>query len=43
LTGRRFGGIPADIGAKIDSATTEQIEQWMERLFSAEDINGVFL
>jgi flagellar biosynthesis/type III secretory pathway protein FliH len=42
LLAKRFGVIPAEITARIASASREQIELWFDRAIEAERMDEVF-
>jgi len=39
---RRFGELPADAVEQINSATAEQLDEWMDRLMDAKSLDDVF-
>ncbi len=39
---KRFGSLSAETRARLDQATTAQLEHWGERLLDAESLEGVF-
>ena len=43
LLTRRFGDLPTAILARLDQATSEQLELWGERVLTAETLDAVFI
>ena len=39
---RRFGPLPEAIQLRLRSATTEQLESWLDRILEANNIEDVF-
>ncbi|MGE0708199.1 MAG: DUF4351 domain-containing protein [Planctomycetota bacterium] len=39
---KRFGSLPADVEARIVAASEAELEQWAERVLSAQSLEGVF-
>ena len=42
LLTHRFGDLPAWVEAQLESATTETLEQWGERILDAETLKEIF-
>jgi hypothetical protein len=42
LLRKRFGELPASVCARIQSATSEQLEEWAERLMEVTTLNELF-
>ena len=42
MSARRFGPLPTEILARIDAATTDQLEQWADNILDARSIEEVF-
>ncbi|KAF0801838.1 hypothetical protein A6D6_04229, partial [Alcanivorax xiamenensis] len=39
---RRFGDLPAEIGTRLNSASREQLEDWIDRVYEVETVAAVF-
>ena len=42
LLSKRFGVIPAEIAGKISSASTEQIDEWLDLVLDAPSMDAMF-
>ena len=42
LLKKRFGGVPADVLAKISAASLEQIDAWLDRVLDARSLDDLF-
>lgn len=42
LLSKRFGVIPAEIVSQICSASTEQIDAWLDSVLDAPSLNAIF-
>ncbi len=42
LLKKRFGGVPADVPAKISAASLEQIDAWLDRVLDARSLDDLF-
>ena len=42
LLSKRFGSIPAGIGARIAGASSEQIEVWLDQVLDARSLDDLF-
>lgn len=42
LLGRKFGELPGWVQGKVDTATGEQLEQWLDNILFAEKLDDVF-
>lgn len=39
---RRFGDVPAEIEARLNGASREQLEDWIDRVYEVETVEAVF-
>jgi hypothetical protein len=42
LLTKRFGTISPEITARINAASPTEIEQWLDRIFDAENLGDIF-
>ena len=42
LLTKRFGELPVQLSARINEADLVQIEQWLDRIFDAKNIDDIF-
>jgi len=42
LLAKRFGTLPTDLVSLIGSASTEQLERWLDRVLDADSLDEVF-
>ncbi|MCU5782678.1 hypothetical protein MA04_01978 [Alcanivorax balearicus MACL04] len=39
---RRFGEVPAEIETRLNGASREQLEDWIDRVYEVETVAAVF-
>ncbi len=39
---RRFGEVPAEIETRLNGASREQLEDWIDRVYEVETVSAVF-